>query len=113
ASIRERARWLVHNCSLAAVLALISIGAAFGKTAAGASIDIPAYAMSFTLQRFFLNAKLIYSELFYLKFMALNGRRVVLLWLIVFVVAALSKRKSLRCLAWFALVAPLPIMFIP
>src|SRR5262249_17749782 len=96
-SVRERTRWMLQHCRLAAVLALVSVGAAIGKSGAGGPFVNPDYAMSFTLQRFFLNAKVIYSELFYLQFMALNGRKVVLLWLAIFAIAALSKRKSL----WF------------
>src|SRR4029078_9000687 len=73
----------------------------------------PAYRMTFTMQRFFLNAKLIYSELFYLGYMALNSRRVVVLWLFIAGVALWSRRADLRFLVWMAFLAPLPIMFLP
>src|SRR5207253_6249662 len=86
-TIGERVRWMMRHCHLAAALAVISVGATIGKSVSTGPFATPDYAMSFTMQRFFQNAKLIYSELFYLKFMQLNSRRVILLWIFLFALA--------------------------
>jgi hypothetical protein len=51
--------------------------------------------------------------MFYLHFQGLNSRRVFVVWAATVLIAAASRRKDLWFLAWFALLAPLPIMFIP
>lgn len=110
-AIRERLRWMVRHCRFAALLTVISAGAVVTKSSG--PLAAKEYAVSLTMQRFFQNAKLIYSELFYLRYMQLNSRRVFLLWIAVFAIAVWSRKRSLRFLACFALLAPLPIMFIP
>jgi hypothetical protein len=62
---------------------------------------------------YFLSARTYFSELFYLRPHTLVGRHVVLLFVLLFVIAALSRRRYLWFLAWFAILAPLPVLFIP
>lgn len=106
---QELRRW--RTPCLCLVIAVLSVWA---KTQPGGGLtNNPAYAQVFTLKRFFGNARLLYAELLYLPERSLYTHHVLLLWGLLFLIAFLSRRRALWFCAWFALLAPLPIMFIP
>ncbi|MFL6463301.1 MAG: hypothetical protein ACJ73N_02700 [Bryobacteraceae bacterium] len=104
-------RWLVRQGSPALVLLALAAAAAWGK---GSALHAhPLYAPTFTLHRFFDNARRLHSDLLYIAGRQINTTQLVSLWASLFVVAALTRRKTLWFCAWWCLLAPLPIIFIP
>jgi hypothetical protein len=108
-----RARWMVTNSWPAVALGLGALASFWGKTRSGGPFNTPAYEMSFTVKAYFFTARFYFSELFYLRPHRLIGRHIVFLFALLFALAALARRRSLWFLAWFAVLAPLPVLFIP
>jgi hypothetical protein len=73
----------------------------------------PAYKMSFSVKAYFFTARFCFSELFYLPPHTLVGRHMVLLFALLFIIADATRHRPLWFLAWFAVLAPLPVLFIP
>jgi hypothetical protein len=74
------------------------------------------YTPVYTLQQFFRNMRTFHSELFYLHGRTLGPKQVVLLWLALPIVPAFAKprlRNALWFAAAFALLTPLPVVFLP
>ena len=103
--------WLVRQGKPAFALLLLAASATWGK--GGTLHAHPLYAPTFTLHRFFDNARHLHSDLLYIAGWQIDTAQLLLLWTSLFVVAALTRRKALWFCAWWCLLAPLPIIFIP
>ena len=109
----KRARWILTNSWPAAALGTATIASFWGKTQIGGPFVNPAYKMSFTVASYFFTARFYFSELFYQRPHTLVGRHIIFLFVLLFVIAAAMKCKQLWFLVWCAVLAPLPVLFIP
>ncbi len=73
----------------------------------------PAYAMTFTLDQFLEHSRRLMSHLVYAQSDGLTIQQTIAIWIGVLAIAAVSRRKFLWFAAAFALLAPLPVIFIP
>ena len=113
-STQSIARWIWNVGWFPAFLGLLSALAFWGKRrAGGVFIDAPLYAPSFTVSRFFESERKLISDLFLIPGHGVNTLEVVLIYAALFGVAALTRKKVLWFSAFFALLAPLPVIFIP
>jgi hypothetical protein len=104
-------RWLFRQGGPAFALLVLAAAAAWGK---GSAMQMhPLYAPAFTLHRFFDNARRLHSDLLYIADRQINTTQLLLLWAGLFIIAALTRRKALWFCAWWCLLMPLPIIFIP
>ena len=109
----KRVRWMLANSwPSMALLAGVAV-ALWGKTRVGGPFLNPAYKVTVSVASFFFTGRFYFSELFYLRPHALVGRHIVFLFILLFAIAALIRRKPVWFLIWFATLAPLPILFIP
>jgi len=73
----------------------------------------PAYAATFTLDQFFEHSRRLMTHLVYGTNDGLTIQQMIAIWIAVLAIAAVSGRKFLWFAASFALLAPLPVIFIP
>ena len=71
------------------------------------------YAMTFSAGQFLENSRRLMSGLLYAKGSGLNLTEMLALWLFVIAIAAVARKRFLWFFVCFALLAPLPVMFIP
>ncbi len=110
--LRETARWIWRNGRIPAFTLLLALLAFWGKRQPGSVLYAQQlYTPSFTIRRFFQNERGLLSELLYQS--SFNTSEVVLFYGALFAVAAITRKKPLWFFAWFALLTPLPIIFIP
>jgi hypothetical protein len=99
------------------LLCAITAAAMLGKTQAGGPFHGESmYIASFTLKRFFQNARALQSELFYLHPRDLSTRQVLAIWSALLLAPFAIERPHRRALwfsAAFAILGPLPIIFLP
>jgi Dolichyl-phosphate-mannose-protein mannosyltransferase len=96
---------------LASVLALIAFKS---KTGNGSALhNNPAYQLTFSSSQFFHLWRALMGDLFYAGERGLTTTEVILIWVGIIGLAAVFRRKELWWLAWFSLLSPLPILFIP
>ncbi len=104
-------RWLWQHVPLYVVLFALVAAASWGKSRpGGVFFQHPLYTPSFTIRQFFQHERRLLSGLFYV--VSFNSMGVASFYTSLFVLAAVIKRKVLWFSAWFALLAPLPIIFI-
>ncbi len=108
------ARWLSKNGRAAGFLAILAALAFWGKRRPGGAFFQQAlYETSFTSRRFFGHERRLISDLFLLPGRGATTALVVACYAALFLIAALTRKKYLWFCAWFALLAPLPVVFIP
>jgi hypothetical protein len=107
-------RWLLRQGSPTILLLGLAAAAAIGKGSQSSVMHgNPLYAPTFTLHRFFDNARHLHSDLLYIAGRQINTTQLLFLWASLFIVAALTRRRALWFCAWWCLLTPLPILFIP
>ena len=110
-------REIMRNGWIALVLALLTGFALWGKTRTGGPFHGESmYVASFTLKRFFQNARGLHSQLLYLPENALSTRQVLTLWTSLFILpvwTSATYRRALWFSATFAVLGPLPVAFLP
>jgi hypothetical protein len=90
-----------------------------GETGDGSVMhETTAYAMTFTLDQFLEHWRLLMSHLLYVpgaygKGEGLSVRQTACVWAALLAAAAIIRQKSLWFFVGFALLAPLPVIFIP
>lgn len=72
-----------------------------------------AYAMTFTAAQFLEHSRQLMSHLVYARGRGLSVPGMLALWLVVIAIAALARDKFLWFSVWFAMLAPLPVIFVP
>ena len=98
-------------------LAALTAIALWAKMRAGGPFhEDSSYAVSFTIKRFFQNERSLISQLFYLPERYLSTRQVIAIWVSLFVIPIrmnTTHRRALWFSAAFAMLAPLPMIFLP
>lgn len=88
--------------------------AAYVKAAPGGSMySDPAYRMTFSAQQFMSHWAKLMSAMFYVNDPGLSISEVGMIWLVMILLAAIARRRYLWFFLAFALVGPLPVIFIP
>ena len=113
-NVRSLARWMWNQCRVPALFAVLVALAFWGKRQpGGAFFQQTGYATSFTAHRFFEHERRLISELFQVYGGGWNTTETFLFYLALFLIAAVTRKKYLWFCAWFALLTPLPVVFIP
>jgi hypothetical protein len=109
-------RDLRRKAWLPVALMVLTAAAIWGKMQPGGPFYGNLYSSEYTLRRFFQNARSLQSEFFYLPARTLSPRQVIGLWVALVVIPVWVKprmRKPLWFSAAFALLGPLPAIFVP
>jgi hypothetical protein len=71
------------------------------------------YKMTFSIGHFLEHWQKLTSDLVYAKGRGVTITQMLSIWLVVLVIAAVARKKFFWFFAWFAFLAPLPVIFIP
>jgi len=112
--------WIYHRpVSIRSVLPTLVCGAltllaARSRTGDGGPMHANVYyAMTFSFAQFLEHSRKLMSGLLYAKGRGLSLPQMFALWVFVVALAALARKKFLWFFVCFALLAPLPVIFIP
>ena len=107
-------RWLFVEGLPALICAALTIMAARYRMSAGSPLyGNPGYAMTFTLTQFLGHSRKLMGGLVYAQEPGLTMLQTLALWAAAIAAAAVARKKYLWFFLWFALIAPLPVIFIP
>jgi hypothetical protein len=107
-------RWVFGEGLPALICGALTIMAARYRMGAGSPLyGNPGYAMTFTLTQFLEHSRKLMTGLIYAKGRGLSVPQLLVIWLLVPAIAAAARKKFLWFFVWFALLAPLPVVFIP
>lgn len=108
-------RDLRHKAWIPVALMILTAAAIWGKMQPGGPFYGNLYSSEYTLRRFFQNARGLQSEFFYLPARTLSSRQVIAIWFSLFAIPVWVKPRMRRALwfsAAFALLGPLPAIFV-
>lgn len=116
ASLRPRplVAWLCREGLPAIVCAAVTLLAARSRMGDGGPMHGNIYyAMTFTASQFFEHWRKLMSDLVYATGRGISVPLMLAGWLLMFAIAAVARKKYLWFFLCFALLAPLPVIFIP
>ena len=91
-----------------------TILSALAKTHAGSPLNgNPGYAMTFTPAQFLQHSQKLMNDLIYAKGRGWSIPQVLAAWFVLIAIAAIVRKRHLWFFVAFALLAPLPVIFIP
>jgi hypothetical protein len=98
----------------AVICGALTILSALVKTHAGSPLsNNPGYAMTFTAAQFLQHSQKLMNDLIYAKGRGWSIPQVLAAWLALIAIAAVVRKRHFWFFAAFALLAPLPVLFIP
>lgn len=98
----------------AVVAGVLTALAAYFKTAQGSVMHgTTEYAMTFTAHQFMSHWAKLMSAMFYVNDPGLSAKQIGLIWLAMVLLAAIVRRRHVWFFLAFALLGPLPVIFIP
>ncbi len=98
----------------AVVCGALTILSGLAKIRAGSAFSgNPGYVMTFTGSQFLAHSQKLMNDLIYAKGQGWSVAGVVFSWLVLIAIAAIARKKYLWFFVAFALVTPLPVIFIP
>ncbi|GAC1432738.1 MAG: hypothetical protein NVSMB6_30580 [Burkholderiaceae bacterium] len=113
-SARGVATWFFYNALPALLCGILTVLAARAKMGEGSVMHgNQPYAMTFTLHWFLEHWRLLMSHLVYAREPGISQRTLLALWLVIILAAALARKRYVWIFACFALMGPLPVIFIP
>ncbi len=115
-SIRPRGLlgWLLGEALPALICGALTVLAARSRMGVGSVMyGNEYYAMTFTTAQFLEHWRRLMSDLVYAKGDGLTIPQMLVIWLVVAGIAAAARQKFLWFFVCFALLAPLPVIFIP
>lgn len=111
--------WLYHEPASmfreglpAVICGVLTVLAAWSRMADG-PLHGPGYAMVFTLTQFLEHSRRLMSGLVYAREPGLSILQTLALWAAAIATAAVARKRYLWFFLWFALLVPLPVIFIP
>lgn len=111
---RALAGWLFGEGLPALVCGILTVLAARSRVGNGSPMHgNAAYAMTFNAGQFLEHWRKLMTDLVYAKGRGLSIPQLLAIWLLILTIAAVARKKFLWFFVWFALLAPLPVIFIP
>lgn len=104
----------VRNAMPAMVTGILTALAAYSRTAPGSVMSGNTdYGMTFSAQQFMSHSAKLTSEMLYLNEPGLSGTQVGIIWLAMILLALIARKRHVWFFLAFALLGPLPVIFIP
>jgi hypothetical protein len=107
-------RWLFGEGLPALICGVLTVLTVRSRLGVGGAMHASAsYAMTFTLMRFLDHSRKLMSGLVYAQEPGLSMLQTLALWAAAIAATAYARQKYLWFFLWFALLTPLPVIFIP